>query len=127
MSQASGFPFPSSANNVMLSAFGMWRPPSKVPAPPVVEGQYRLKRCLAILRNIHAERLRQISMSGSHRAPGGTVSSSQVHHIISERRRREKLKEKFEALRSLFPRISRVRSIKIHFFLVMKLDFMNIH
>jgi hypothetical protein len=53
---------------------------------------------------MHAEKLRQVSMAGSYRPPGGTVSSSQVHHMISERRRRERLKESFEALRSFFPR-----------------------
>nr|UFA45712.1 bHLH15 [Pinus massoniana] len=103
-SQASGFPAASSATNMMPSAFGMWRPPSNMVTPRIVEGQYKLKRCLSILRNIHAERLAQVSMSGSQRPPGGTVSSSQVHHMISERRRRERLKESFEALRSFFPR-----------------------
>jgi len=65
--------------------------------------------------NIHAERVRQTSISGSYRSPGGTISSGQVLHMISERRRREKMKESFEALRSLIPPGSRVRFMKRQF------------
>jgi hypothetical protein len=59
-------------------------------------------------------------MSGSYRPPGQMVFSSQVHHLISEHRRREILKESFKALFSFFPTGGTIRSIKIYFFLIRK-------
>lgn len=58
-----------------------------------------MKRMLALLRTIRPQ-MQEIRSS-----------STQLHHMISERKRREKLNESFEALRALLPPGIKVRRI----------------
>lgn len=62
--------------------------------------QSLMNRSLAFFRNLNSLRImRQRNIiQGSCPAP-----STQLHHVISERRRREKLNENFQALRALLP------------------------
>ncbi|XP_060188318.1 putative transcription factor bHLH041 [Lycium barbarum] len=57
-----------------------------------------LRRSITFFRNLNMMK-RQEQIQASPRAP----SSNQVHHMISERRRREKLNDSFQLLRSLLP------------------------
>lgn len=61
--------------------------------------QSNMKRMLALLRTIRPQ-MQEIRSS-----------STQLHHMISERKRREKLNESFEALRALLPPGIKVRRI----------------
>eukprot|EP01018_Ginkgo_biloba_P021750 Gb_15442 [translate_table: standard] len=95
-----------SVSNIRRGAFGRWRSSTRrLQTRTTSAGQYMFKKCLDIWRNIYAETLRNVVyVSGIRSQSTGTgVSSSQVHHMISERKRREKLKESFQALRSLLP------------------------
>lgn len=74
--------------------------------------QNMLKKSIAFLRSIHAMR------SHSHQEHNNVqntsrTSTTQLHHMISERKRREKLNESFQALRSLLPPNTKVRYIYI--------------
>ncbi|CAN4084906.1 unnamed protein product [Withania somnifera] len=57
-----------------------------------------LRRSVTFFRNLNMMR-RQEQIQANLRAP----TSTQVHHMISERRRREKLNDSFQLLRSLLP------------------------
>ncbi|KAM3301219.1 putative transcription factor isoform X2 [Capsicum chacoense] len=57
-----------------------------------------LRRSITFFRNLNMMR-RQEQIQTNPRAP----TSTQVHHMISERRRREKLNDSFQLLRSLLP------------------------
>lgn len=58
-----------------------------------------LKRAIAYFRGLNYRRMQeQATLQGSARP-----TSTQLHHMISERRRREKINESFQALRSLLP------------------------
>ncbi|KAA0055813.1 putative transcription factor bHLH041 isoform X1 [Cucumis melo var. makuwa] len=59
--------------------------------------QSLLKRSLAFMTNLNLMRLRERMPTTSR------PTSSQLHHVISERRRREKLNDSFQALKSLLP------------------------
>lgn len=89
------------------SAFRSWRPSIRIPPRGIGGSHFTFRRSVALLRHIYEERLRHLVVPPTSRPPGAPVSSSQVHHMISERRRREKLKESFEALRALLPPGSR--------------------
>ncbi|GLJ05335.1 hypothetical protein SUGI_0016370 [Cryptomeria japonica] len=86
-------------------AFGAWRAAGVIPRR-TGGGHMRFKRSVELLKHIHAQRMKQFEASATGR-PTTPISSSQLHHMISERRRREKLKESFDALRSLLPPGSR--------------------
>ncbi|MED6209600.1 hypothetical protein PIB30_056348 [Stylosanthes scabra] len=58
--------------------------------------QSLMKRSLAFFRSINAMRIRE-------RIQATRPSSTQLHHMIAERRRREKLNDNFQALRALLP------------------------
>lgn len=78
-----------------------------------IRRQNMLKKSIAFLRNIHAMR------SHSHQEHNNVqntsrTSTTQLHHMISERKRREKLNESFQALRSLLPPNTKVRYIYIY-------------
>ncbi|ERN19848.1 putative transcription factor bHLH041 [Amborella trichopoda] len=62
--------------------------------------QRLFKRSIAVLR-----RIREVRQRVEEGAAAGTrpASSTQLHHVISERRRREKLNELFQALRAMLP------------------------
>ncbi|OIT19503.1 PREDICTED: putative transcription factor bHLH041 [Nicotiana attenuata] len=61
--------------------------------------QNMVRRSINFFRNLNMMRSRQEQMQPNPRAP----TSTQVHHMISERRRREKLNDSFQLLRSLLP------------------------
>ncbi|XP_017697030.3 putative transcription factor bHLH041 [Phoenix dactylifera] len=61
-----------------------------------VHGQKMVKTAISILRRIHHMRYQT-------RMQEVRPTSNQLHHMISERRRREKLNESFHALRMLLP------------------------
>ncbi|KAJ3694092.1 hypothetical protein LUZ60_009572 [Juncus effusus] len=65
---------------------------------PAACGQKMIKSSVSILKGMHGMRLARQETEEA-RAP----SSNQLHHMISERKRREKLNESFEALRMLLP------------------------
>ncbi|KAI5674360.1 hypothetical protein M9H77_14724 [Catharanthus roseus] len=78
---------------------------SGLAAAGTVPGRYRrqnmLKRSIALLRNLNA--MRSCSATQEQQLQSSRSSSTQLHHMISERRRRERLNESFQALRSLLP------------------------
>ncbi|CAD6251391.1 unnamed protein product [Miscanthus lutarioriparius] len=117
------------AYNAGLAPRAPWRPPG---AP----GQRMIKMGISILRRMHMLRFSR------ERTAGGTTtmaqrgqegeddpsssavpSSSQLNHMISERRRRERLNESFEALRGLLPPGSKKDKATV---LAKTLDYMNI-
>lgn len=69
--------------------------------------QSLLMRSFAFLRNLNLMRLRERMPTTSRQ------TSSQLHHVISERRRREKLNDSFQALKSLLPPGTKVQSFNI--------------
>ena len=56
-----------------------------------------MKRSFAFFGNLNIMRMRERIQATSR------PSNTQLHHMISERRRREKLNENFQALRALLP------------------------
>ncbi|XP_072960191.1 putative transcription factor bHLH041 isoform X2 [Typha angustifolia] len=64
--------------------------------PAAVHGQRMIKTVASILRRMYAT-------SFEARMPEARPTSSQLHHMISERKRREKLNESFHSLRMLLP------------------------
>lgn len=80
------------------SAFRRYRS-SLSPRQPTssrIQRENVLKRSVAFFRALN-------SMRSQEQMLAGRTSSTQLHHMISERRRREKLNESFQALRSLLP------------------------
>ncbi|CAK8531955.1 unnamed protein product [Lathyrus sativus] len=79
------------------SAFGRYRNDK---SPIIVGSNFRrqslMKRSFAFFRSLNLMRLRE-------RNQAMRPSSNQLHHMISERRRREKLNDNFQALRALLP------------------------
>lgn len=72
--------------------------------------QSMMKRSFAFSRSLNLMRMRERIQAASR--PASTLS--QLHHMISERRRREKLKDNFQALRALLHPRTKVY-IKLHF------------
>ncbi|KAI9123335.1 hypothetical protein K1719_006224 [Acacia pycnantha] len=84
------------------SAFTRYRPnsemSSKYASLSKTQQQSLLKRSFELLRGLHYMRnMRQRHQETSH------PTRAQLLHVISERRRREKLNQNFQALRSLLP------------------------
>lgn len=78
-------------------AFGPYADPSPVPkteAMQVLQGQRMMKRAFSILRQIKAPVDQEMITS---------QGSNQWNHVMSERKRREKLNESFAALRESLP------------------------
>lgn len=79
------------------SAFGRYRNDK---SPIIIGSNFRrqslMKRSFAFFRNLNLMRLKE-------RNQAMRPSSNQLHHMISERRRREKLNDNFQALRALLP------------------------
>ncbi|OIV97387.1 hypothetical protein TanjilG_07139 [Lupinus angustifolius] len=65
--------------------------------------QNMLNRSFAFFRNLNLSRMRE-HIQATH------PTSTQLHHMISERRRREKLNENFQALRTLLPPGTKVQN-----------------
>ncbi|CAN6457138.1 unnamed protein product [Victoria cruziana] len=72
-----------------------------------LENQHLLKLSVAILRGINIRRRIQSEMVEDQ------PSASQLSHVISERKRREKLNESFQALRALLPPGSKKDKVSI--------------
>ncbi|KAM7512990.1 hypothetical protein LguiB_011865 [Lonicera macranthoides] len=68
------------------------------PMPQITRKQNMLKRAIKFFAGLTLRR-NQEQIQGTSTRP----STTQLHHMISERRRREKLNESFQALRSLLP------------------------
>ncbi|XP_050372980.1 putative transcription factor bHLH041 isoform X2 [Argentina anserina] len=64
-----------------------------------VRKQTMVKRSISFLRSLNLMRIRDQGMQQAATRP----TTSQLHHMISERKRREKLNESFHSLRSLLP------------------------
>ena len=62
------------------------------------------KRSVAFYRSLHFRRLQEVSIQG----PSRPTTTQSLHHMISERKRREKINESFQALRSLLPQGTKV-------------------
>jgi hypothetical protein len=85
---------------------------------PGAPGQRMIKMGISISRRMHHvlrssrehDAMAQQQQRGKQddEAPAAEPSSSQLNHMISERRRRERLNESFEALRGLLPPGSKV-------------------
>ncbi|TYI71760.1 hypothetical protein E1A91_D07G012600v1 [Gossypium mustelinum] len=89
-------------NNPKASAFkryatGLGAGPATTPARASLRAQAMMKRAILFYRKFNLARREQLLRS----RPGPT--SNQLHHMMSERKRREKLNESFVALRSLLP------------------------
>ncbi|KAK9715733.1 hypothetical protein RND81_06G185900 [Saponaria officinalis] len=65
---------------------------------PNMTRQNLFKRAIVYYRELSYRRVQEHAS-----APGSRPTSTQLHHMISERRRREKINESFQALRSLLP------------------------
>ncbi|XP_062221233.1 putative transcription factor bHLH041 isoform X2 [Phragmites australis] len=104
------------------------RGPRRQPGAP---GQRMLKMGISILRRMHMLRFSRERTAGSPMAHRGqeddaeppAPTSSQLNHMISERRRRERLNESFEVLRGLLPPGSKKDKATV---LAKTLDYMNI-
>ncbi|KAF8036337.1 hypothetical protein BT93_C2151 [Corymbia citriodora subsp. variegata] len=63
-----------------------------------------LKRSIAYCRSMNLMRIRErLQVGGGLQVGSRPPSTTQLHHMMSERKRREKLNESFVALRSLLP------------------------
>ncbi|KAK8343419.1 hypothetical protein V6Z12_A07G013400 [Gossypium hirsutum] len=78
-------------------ATGLGASPATTPARASLRAQAMMKRAILFYRKFNLARREQLLRS----RPGPT--SNQLHHMMSERKRREKLNESFVALRSLLP------------------------
>ncbi|KAL3747253.1 hypothetical protein ACJRO7_016090 [Eucalyptus globulus] len=89
----------TNVENPRPTAFRRYSP--GLPRPQIKHGPQKhsmLKRSIAYCRSMNLMRIRERLQVGS-RQP----STTQLHHMMSERKRREKLNESFLALRSLLP------------------------
>ncbi|XP_006357705.1 putative transcription factor bHLH041 [Solanum tuberosum] len=78
---------------------GLGRPSNvQIGTSRTIRRENMLRRSITFFRNLNMMR-RQEQIQANQRAP----TSTQVHHMISERRRREKLNDSFQLLRSLLP------------------------
>lgn len=81
----------------------------RAPQPPSVRRQSMMKRAISFYNRLNINwRERFPATGGGSDGIGGSgggrgPTATQLHHMISERKRREKLNESFQALRSLLP------------------------
>lgn len=91
------------------SAFQRYRPDIGPNIASNFRNQSLMKRSFAFLTNLNFMRMRERIQATPR------PSNTQLHHMISERRRREKLNENFQALRALLPPGTKVKSIHYSF------------
>ncbi|KAL8040323.1 hypothetical protein ABFX02_10G089900 [Erythranthe guttata] len=87
----------NSTNYPSTTAFTRYR----TPPPPVAtssSSRNMFKRSVLFFRNLNIRRSHELLQ-----VQGNRPNTTQLHHMISERRRREKLNESFLVLRSLLP------------------------
>lgn len=91
--------FPSFSRNA-TSAFNRYRPGfAHSSSTPRVRSSSMLKRAISFFRSLSSTRSQgRVPVQG-----GSRPTENQLYHMISERKRREKLNESFQALRSLLP------------------------
>ncbi|KAF7096797.1 hypothetical protein CFC21_098694 [Triticum aestivum] len=71
---------------------------------PGAPGQRMMKACISLLASVHtATRNRTELATARHEGSSAPSTTSQLHHVISERRRRERLNDSFQTLRALLP------------------------
>ncbi|KAJ0246087.1 putative transcription factor bHLH041 [Hirschfeldia incana] len=84
----------------------------RAPQPPGVLRQSMMKRSISFYNRLNINRrerfVRENATDGGGDGIGGSgggrgPTATQLHHMISERKRREKLNDSFQALRSLLP------------------------
>ncbi|THU67246.1 hypothetical protein C4D60_Mb05t22630 [Musa balbisiana] len=90
------------------SSFAIWRIDMNPPKPFTSMSQKLLKKLLVDITWLHDGRLQSHQENGRQEKTCKPEGESGVRHVLSERRRREKLNEKFLVLRSLIPSISKV-------------------
>ena len=83
---------PSSA----FKRYGLALAPSSSPLAARVRRQNLAKRSITFFRTLGLMRIQE-------RVQGSRPTTTQLHHMIAERKRREKLNDSFQALRSLLP------------------------
>lgn len=100
-------PYNTSAVHPETGAFKRYRPDLGPNIMSQMGSNFRrqslLNRSVAFFRNLNLLRMRE-------RIQATRPTSTQLHHMISERRRREKLNENFQALRSLLPPGTKVQN-----------------
>ncbi|GJN35815.1 hypothetical protein PR202_gb24622 [Eleusine coracana subsp. coracana] len=81
--------------------------PRKKPNKPGASGQRAIKDAMSALERMHRARLAQwqsLQMDMAAAPPSvGSNSNNQIQHVLSERKRREKLNNSFKALRTVLP------------------------
>nr|BCK60964.1 basic helix-loop-helix transcription factor 2 [Scoparia dulcis] len=89
--------FPPISHSNKPTAFRSYRA-ALAPIPQASSRKHNMfRRALGFLRNLNLRRRQELQIQGNR------PTSTQLHHMISERRRREKLNESFQILRSLLP------------------------
>ncbi|XP_066368851.1 transcription factor bHLH13-like isoform X3 [Miscanthus floridulus] len=97
------------------SAFSQYvrhlRPKKKV--KPDACGQRAIKTAMSVMAKMHSAKLSQWQRQQSSRtemiaaAPSDESNSIQLQHLLSERKRREKINDSFDALRNVLPHSSK--------------------
>ncbi|KAL5999515.1 hypothetical protein ACLOJK_037800 [Asimina triloba] len=80
----------------------------KMEMKPKSRSQHTMMKAIAYLRRIRAQ-------TAAAAQPEPRPSTNQLHHMMSERKRREKLNESFQALRSLLPPGSKATKTSLFF------------
>lgn len=94
--------------NPKASLFKKYMPPKTTQINAHLSRQSMLKRSISFFRNLN------IFMRTRQRFQETRPTTTQLHHMMSERKRREKLNESFHALRSLLPPGTKVHTIRAH-------------
>ncbi|XP_059634818.1 putative transcription factor bHLH041 [Cornus florida] len=94
-------PSSSSSSSSHRSAFRNYRSVLAPSSSTTTQLTTKLQKQNMLKRSIKF--FRSLSLVMQNQEQGSRPPSSQLHHMISERRRREKLNESFQALRSLLP------------------------
>ena len=79
-------------------------------------GQRAIKAAMSALARMHMARLAQwqryqMEMAAAVAPPTAISSDNQLQHVLSERKRREKLNDSFKALKAVLPPAPKVLSI----------------
>ncbi|KAG2299562.1 hypothetical protein Bca52824_036034 [Brassica carinata] len=89
----------------------------RAPPPHSVRKQSMMRRAISFYTRLNINRRERFARANSTTGGGGgdgsVPTATQLHHMISERRRREKLNESFLALRSLLPQGTKKDKISI--------------
>ncbi|KAG2310742.1 hypothetical protein Bca52824_022299 [Brassica carinata] len=81
----------------------------RAPQPPSIRRQSMMKRAISFYNRLNIYQRERFARENATDGGGDGIgggrgpTATQLHHMISERKRREKLNESFQALRSLLP------------------------